>query len=243
MEIQQNLASIKTHVPVEDVFEDFDFKPLSEGLGFHHGNKRAEVVKEAHKVVVEKAAATKLPTLVKVSQHPFEQHLATRVVATEPKEFVQSDLSLFYAKNDQQLVEEVAMEERVQLASIAIRLSAFAIDLVVVFSMTFLTLYLVEFVTGFEFLKFSFFTDSLLITTFVTLFSCYFILYFTLLEKFQGKSVGKELLGLSVSALRGHQMTSYFFRSFCTLAGFLSLGLTNFVDLPGKITHTRVVRD
>ncbi len=243
MEIQQNLASSKTHIPVEDVFDDFDFKPLSEGLGFHHGNKRADVVKEAHKVVAEKAAATKVVTSIKTSQHPFEQHLSSKAVVNESKEFVQSDLSLFYAKNDQPLIEELAIEESIQLASKAIRLSAFAIDLIIVLAMTLLTLFLVEFVTGMEFLNFSLFTDPLLITTLLTLFGCYFILYFTLLEKFQGKSIGKELLGLSITTSRGHQMTSYFVRSFFTLAGFLSLGLTNLVDLPGKITHTRVVRD
>lgn len=243
MEIQPTLASTKPHIPVEDVFDDFDFKPLSEGLGFHHGNKRAEVVKEAQKAVADKAAATKVVASTKPSHHPFEQHLASKAVLSEPKEFVQSDLSLFYAKTEQTFVEEVAPEHSVQVASVAIRLSAFAIDLIVVSALTLFTLFLVEFATGLEILNLSLFVDPLLLSTLLTLFSCYFILYFTLIEKFQGKSIGKELLGLSILPSRGHQMTSYFVRSFFTLAGFLSLGLTNLVDLPGKITHTRVVRD
>jgi len=49
-------------------------------------------------------------------------------------------------------------------------------------------------------------------------------------------------MGLTLATDQRPQMTLLFVRSLITLLGFLSLGLTNAVDLPGMITNTKVIR-
>ena len=47
MDMQTNSPSPRKAPVADDLFDDFDFKPLSKGLGFHHANKSEEAVKEA----------------------------------------------------------------------------------------------------------------------------------------------------------------------------------------------------
>lgn len=240
MQQPQTQSNHQKHQPTVDLFEDFDFKPLSEGLGFHHGNKATEAVKEATRVMVERSAHSTRQPVRQV--HPFEQHkLETQSLSNAPKEFIQNDLALFY-NNKQTPVVEINTEEAVEKsASKPLRLMAFIIDTALIAALSIITIEAVSLLTGLPFWLEFFALDSLTVSTLGVLFSAYFILYFTLLEKFQGRSLGKDLLGLSLSTKSSIPMTKIFFRTLLTLLGFLSLGLTNAVDVPNKITGTKVV--
>ncbi len=240
MDIQPNLPSKNTPPQVEDFFDDLDFKPLSSGLGFHHGNKQQDAVKEATRVVKERASHLKQTSSQKIS-HPFEQHVLSQQKVEETRDYVQNDLALFYASSKPV---EILIEEPVKtvvLASKAIRLSAFVLDLVLVSGLVYLTLGLVSYITNLDFWNSVLSLDPLALLSVGLVFSSYFLMYFTLLEKFQGNSIGKDLMGIKLDISSNSQMTNVFLRSFITLVGFLSLGLTSYVDLPGVITSTRVV--
>jgi len=240
MDTQTNSPSPRKPAnPADELFDDFDFKPLSKGLGFHHANKSEEAVKEATRVMTERAAPVR--TAVR-PQHPFEQHRMAQPNVEVQRDYVQNDLALFYgAKAEPQIIAESEVIEAPE-ATKALRFAAFVMDLIIIGGLTVGTLQTVALLTGLNIWREVFAFEPVSVTAFTMLFSCYFLLYFTLLEKFQGKSLGKDLIGLSLDSKHKTEMGVIFVRSLITLLGFLSLGLTNAVDLPGKITGTRVVR-
>jgi uncharacterized RDD family membrane protein YckC len=151
-------------------------------------------------------------------------------------------LALFYAaKTEPQLQIEDA-PVAVLPATKSVRFAAFSVDMLIVGGLTAGTLQSVGLMTDLDVWGEMTVLEPTMLTAIVMLFSGYFLLYFTLLEKFQGKSLGKDLMGLTLATDRRPQMTVLFMRAFITLLGFLSLGLTNAVDLPGMITNTKVIR-
>ncbi|MBY0516231.1 MAG: RDD family protein [Bacteriovoracaceae bacterium] len=241
MDIQQNVTPKNTPPQVEDFFDDFDFKPLSTGLGFHHENKQQEAVKEASRVVKERSANLK-QTQSQKATHPFEQHVLSHQKVEETRDFVQSDLALFYASSKPVEIQIEEPTQSIELAPMAIRLSAFVLDIVIVSALVYFTLGLVSYLTNLDFWNSVMGFDPLALLSVGLVFSSYFLLYFTLLEKFQGKSIGKDVMGIKLDISSNSQMTNVFFRSLITLVGFLSLGLTSYVDLPGVMTRTKVVK-
>lgn len=241
MDMQTNSPSPRPAPVADELFDDFDFKPLSKGLGFHHANKSEEAVREATRVMVERSAPAR-PTAPARPQHPFEQHRLAQTTVEAPRDFVQNDLALFYAAKAEPQIQIEEAFVPVQIASKSQRLAAFTADMLVVGGLTAGTLQTVALLTGLDVWNELLVLEPTMITSIVLLFSGYFLLYFTLLEKFQGKSLGKDLMGLTLETTHRPQMTTLFMRSLITLVGFLSLGLTNAVDLPGMITSTRVIR-
>lgn len=241
MDMQTNSPSPRQAPVAEELFDDFDFKPLSKGLGFHHANKSEEAVKEATRVMVERSAPAR-PSAPARSQHPFEQHRLAQTTVEAPRDFVQNDLALFYAAKAEPQIQIEEAYVPVLAASKPLRLAAFSVDMIVVGGLTVGTLQSVSWLTGLNVWSEMWVMEPTMLTAMVMVFSGYFLLYFTLLEKFQGKSLGKDLMGLTLATEQRPQMTLLFMRSLMTLLGFLSLGLTNAVDLPGMITNTKVIR-
>ncbi len=242
MDMQTNTPSPRQAPVADDLFDDFDFKPLSKGLGFHHANKSEEAVKEATRMMVERAAPAR-PSAPGRSQHPFEQHRLAQASVEAPRDFVQNDLALFYAAKVEPQIQIEEAFVPVLAASKSLRLSAFAVDMFIVGGLTAGTLQSVSLMTGLDVWSEMWVLEPTMLTAIVLLFSGYFLLYFTLLEKFQGKSLGKDLMGLALETEHRPQMILLFMRALITLLGFLSLGLTNAVDLPGMITNTKVIRE
>lgn len=242
MDIQPT-STPRSEKPGPELFDDIDFKLLSDGLGFHHGNKAEEVVKTATRTMVERS--TTMAKVLPRPTHPFEQHrLETRAEPTAPAtEFVQNDLALFYNTQKTPAVELPQSPKReAVVAGKPLRLAAFVVDLAILAAACAVTIQAVSLMTGLQFWDELFAFDSLTASTLGVLFASYFLLYFTILEKFQGRSIGKDLFGITLTAERNLPMTTIFLRAFLTLLGFLSLGLTTSVDLPGKVTGTRVVK-
>lgn len=225
----------------EELFDDFDFKPLSQGLGFHHGNKAQEAVKEATRVVAERAQAqpARLP---QKSSHPFEQHRLSQASTPAPQDFVQNDLALFYAAKSAPALELPGVTVSERMASMPLRLAAFTVDLGLVTGLTALTIQAVAVLTDMPLWNSLLVWDATMLGTLGVLFGAYFLMYFTLLETLQGRSIGKDVMGLKLVSSEGLPIGVVLLRSVATLLGFLSLGLTNAVDLPAKLTGTRVVR-
>jgi len=241
MDMQTNSPSPRQAPAADDLFDDFDFKPLSKGLGFHHANKSEEAVKEATRMMVERSAPARAPAPAR-SQHPFEQHRLAQASVDAPRDFVQNDLALFYAAKAEPQIQLEDPYVPVLAASKPLRLAAFSVDMIVVGGLAVGTLQSVSWLTGLNVWSEMWMLEPTMLTAMVLVFSGYFLLYFTLLEKFQGKSLGKDLMGLTLATDQRPQMTLLFMRSLITLLGFLSLGLTNAVDLPGMITNTKVIR-
>ncbi len=239
MDIRPQSPTPRQDLPA-DFFEDFDFRPVTEGLGFHHKSKTDEVVQIARARVMEKAAA---PRSIPRGEHPFTQSLNS--VPTAPaQDYVQSDLSLFYARPPAVDMDDEAPTQTTSAPSRALRAVAFAVDLAVVAFMGQATFFAVEVLTGVSLVALALEGSTEAWASGAVMLLGYFMLYFTLLEKFQGATIGKEVLGLRVTTLNGAPVSLLRAagRTLATVAGFLSLGFTAWMDLSGKVTDTRVVR-
>ena len=240
MDMQTSVPNSRQLPPQDELFDDFDFKPLSPGLGFHHGNKASEAVKEATRVVNERASVNRPAPR---PSHPFEQHRLTQPTSEGPRDFIQNDLALFYQSHTAPEVDLLSpLAAPRASAPVVLRLVAFLLDLILIAGMTAATLGAVSFLTDLPVSSALAQLDATMWTTALVLFSGYFLLYFTLLESAQGKSLGKDLLGLELQANEGLSMAVVCLRTLATLLGFISLGLTNAVELPAKLTATRIVR-
>lgn len=233
----------KPSVP-DDLFEDFDFKPITSGLGFQNANKADEAIQVARQQMVQKSAAARIAP---VSEHPFLAHQRTLGKNAPTNDYVQSDLSLFYGNSQAESMAELPelpVERRPELAQINQRLIAFAIDFMLVAGMTGLTFAMISYLTGVDFAASLFEGHGDMMVVVGVMFTGYFLLYFTLLEKFQGSTLGKEAIGLKVITMDGYgpSLLRAFARSVITLLGSVTLGLTAWVDLASKMTGTRVVK-
>ncbi len=215
-----------------DAFEDFDFKPLTEGLGFHHENKAQEAIKTAARVTAERPR--------NVAPLPVAPPAATSF--PEKSEYVQSDLALFYGQTKTPDLPVLPEVKRLEDASPALRLAAFFTDLVVVLGMVGLTVHAVAYLTGLQLWSELFALEQLTLASSVMLFVGYFLLYFTLSEKVEGRSLGKELFNLKLEGAETASLARVFLRSSVTLVSFLSFGLLSYVDLQRHVSGLRVVR-
>lgn len=245
MDMHQDTSSgsKKPQEKLEDVFDDFQFKPLTSGLGFQTANKAEEAIHIARQQVIQRATPVRS---IPVSEHPFTAHQRTASASAPATDYVQSDLSLFYGKNTESMAGPVELPEmkRPEIATPGLRAIAFMVDMLLVAGITWVTFAFVSYLTEIDFAAslMEGHTDMMIVVG--VMFSGYFILYFTILEKFQGSSLGKEALGLKVITEDGYgpSLLRALGRTIVTLVGTLSLGLTAWVDLAGKMTSTRVVR-
>ena len=232
--------------PAEEMMDEFSFKPITEGLGFHHGSKKAE---EAVLIARQQVADRAMPTrTANRNEHPFTTHQRTLSGPTAlSSDYVQNDLALFYApKNDFIPVAELEAKEVriVRAAEPSVRAIAYGLDLLLIAGMTWITFAMIGFLTEIDFAASLWEGHGEMWVVVGILFAGYFLLYFTVLEKFQGGSIGKEVLELKIITAdgRGPSLLRSAARAVITLLGTLSLGLTAWFDLAGSMTSTRVVR-
>ena len=242
MDLNQSSSSdVKKINTIEDLFDDIDFKPLTDGLGFHGSQKADEAFKNARQQVINRATPARQ---MQPSEHPFTTHQKGMTAKAPASEYVQNDLALFYGTEKVEQELEHVEEKRMETASHGIRLVAFVVDFLIVAAMTWITFASISYLTGIDFAAslIEGHVDMMIVVG--VMYLGYFILYFTILEKFQGGSIGKETLGLKVKTQSGKapSLLRCFSRTIITLLGFMSLGLTSLVDLPGKITKTRVIK-
>lgn len=229
----------------EEMMDEFSFKPLTEGLGFHHGNKKAE---EAVQIARQQVAERSIPVRqMGRNEHPFTSHQRGAGTTAPTTEYVQNDLALFYAPKAE-IGTLPELEERLPVAAreadLSVRGIAYLLDLVFIAGMTWVTFALIGFLTEIDFAASLWEGHGEMWAVVGVLFSGYFMLYFTVLEKFQGGSIGKETLDLRVVTTEGNgpSLLRAAARTLITLVGTLSLGFTAWVDLAGKLTNTKVIR-
>ena len=208
--------------------EDFDFKPLSDGLGFHHEEK----------------------IKVSIQAQPAKQNIsrAIRLSSAQPSfetvkpSYIQSDLSLFYensTKSEEQteLVEAKSYPEALKTT----RFAAYALDLFFVSLVTFLTLSVVSKFTGIDFVEQMSAMEEMSLLSVGFIFFSYYFIYFTLLEKMQGKTLGMDLFGIQINRDKELSIIDIFFYEAVVLLGFFSMGLTNFLNLPQIICGIKLI--
>ncbi len=224
------------------------FKPLTDGLGFHHSIKEKKDVAISLKQKSMdlksdlEARAKKLNTSIQLS--PSQSNI--EVAAKSPQ--MMGELSAFYAQPQTETMHvELEMNETsIETASLSSRFLAYSIDLILVASMlttTFISALLLSEI------PFSFFSDNILnfdfSFLFVALASMFYVFYFSFFDRTSFSTPGKRVLGLrtktydqeNISFVQGIN------RSLITLLSFLTLGLGAFLCVQDKLTDSVVVKE
>jgi hypothetical protein len=240
MDYQSSTDSNSDQKNTDHFLDDFDFKPLSSGLGFHYEDQSKSAIQSINKVNSAKQNIKKAPVRM---IHPYESHVENQSTNSNSQNFIQNDLSLFYSKpQDNFLKFEEEVVEPVE-ARWSLRFTAFIVDLLIVGSVVSLTMEFVSLMTGLEFWRQTLSFDTLSIASASTLFAWYFLMYFTVLRKFQRKTIGMDFFGLVVVSNRNMSLSRIFVNSSILLLGLMSFGLTNFFELPFKMTGIKVVQE
>jgi uncharacterized RDD family membrane protein YckC len=222
-------------LPVIDMeMEDFDFKPITSGLGFHQ-----------QKVSEVKPAFIETP-IAKVPERKV-------VAARESAQLYQNDLSLFYGQTTSHpsiktSVTAPEMKTRktkiYRVASGAERVTAYLIDLSVVVSLLGVMMTAMARSMEMDLMQAWGQYPNEITPLVVTLFCGFYLIYFSIFEKASSSTLGKNIFNLKVLDLdeKSVSFSALLVRSVVTLTNYVSLGLFSYFNLQNKITHTKVVK-
>jgi hypothetical protein len=224
---------------IDDLLNDFDFKPITEGLGFHHSLKEKKEVRAnlKNRSVSLKDDIEKRATSLKNSYEPSNSSSVNM-----------GDLSPFYAKTENTTAVETKIElaleenivESVGEASLVSRMVAWAIDLIMLTAIMLVTItgILISSEMPLEIINIFMLSDDL-VMSFIGLSTMFYIFYFTFLDKTNYSTPGKRMMNLQVCS-KTERIT--IFQTFSrALLSVLSLGLFNLFKLQDKLTNTKVV--
>lgn len=225
-----NLEQVKNNnkdMPLMDDL-DFDFKPITSGLGFHH-----QKTTEVKPVTVERKAA---PTQFQ----SFEEKKETAVY--------QNDLSIFYGPQGTQELKadtpkKVKEEKIIRMASRPERISAYLFDLFFIVSLLGIVLTVMARTISMDIVDVWSSYPAEITPLVLTLFCGFYIMYFSIFEKTGQSTVGKFIFKLRVTTLdnKTPSLTTLILRTVVSLLNFASLGLFSYFDLQDKVTASKVV--
>jgi uncharacterized RDD family membrane protein YckC len=227
-----NLEQIKnqknTPPSVDEI--DFDFKPITSGLGFHH-HKSTEV-KSSH---IERTPA--------VSPMP----IGTPSVKKDLSVY-QSDLSVFYGQVQPQV--SAVLEEKIQdeifykYASKGQRFFAYLTDLCLIAGVLGIVLTVMARTISMDLIEVWSLYPNEITPLVVTLFCGFYLIYFSIFEKASQSTLGKNIFAIRVIGVNNKPLSlfSLLLRSMISLLNFVSLGFFSWFDLQNKMTNSKVIR-
>ena len=209
--------------PVLDFdLDDFDFKPVTKGLGFHHEKEKAK--KTNPQLRTPRPAVSR-----RIQTKPETQKLSA------PYKEVELDLNII-KKQDATKTKKVTQQK----ARMGLQFTAFVFDLIIILAvqglMNFLFLKVVELDSITRFIEFTWIEQSLF-------FSFLFLFYFTLLDVVA--SPGKKIFSIRlISTVRDKvAIDQTLVRSVVTLFSFITVGMPLFFDFQGKLSDTKAIED
>lgn len=227
-----NLEEIKKNNNNSPIIDDidFEFKPITSGLGFHH-----QKAAEPKTVFTERT----------VTVAPMPQ---SKAAPKKEMNIYQNDLSLFYGqtKSEEEILPEIKVEEKkyYRLASRGSRVSAYLLDLFFVASTLSLVLTVMARTIRMDLMEVWSQYPNEITPLVLTLFCGFYLIYFSIFEKTGQSTLGKSMFGLRVVGLddKNLSLMSLFARSSVSLLNFISLGLFSYFDLQNKIAQSKVIK-
>lgn len=211
------------------------FKPLTEGLGFHHSIKEQKEVKAdlaTKKVVLKEQLETRAKEL--------------NLRSTKTNNISMGELAPFYSDKTEVVakVELHSHESDLEEASLVTRFGAWFVDAVIIASIITISLVSIIFIAN---IPLSYIRDNILnldlILSFMSISILFYSFYFSFFDKTSFSTPGKRLLGLRVLSIKGDPITfiQAFSRVLITFASILTLGLGSILRIQDKLTDTIVV--
>ena len=230
---------------IDNLIDNFDFKPITEGLGFHHSLKD------------EKEIRVDLQKQSKLLKSEFEtrtESLQSKSVnlAVAPTANM-GDLSPFYEtpKTIQtktiltEIFEDEVEDEVVAVeASLNSRFYAWAIDFLVLVSVLTLTFASIIFFAELPLEVLNIFmVSSEIPESFLAIFLLFFLFYFTFLDKTEYSTLGKRVVGIKVVGTNNEniKLTKSFLRVLISMTSVLLLGLPLILRMQDRLTETSVI--
>jgi uncharacterized RDD family membrane protein YckC len=217
--------------------DEIDFKPLNEGLGFHQAQESMEKFNIAKRNIISNNRI--------VEMTPKENFISPIMKEKNKPQLMQSDLSMFYghSTNVENIEVQSSQSELIE-ATTSQRFTAFVIDMIVLAMITIFTFFIIDAIVDLNYISKMKELNQVYLSSTLILFSIYFLIYFSLCDKSSVGSFGKSVIELRVinSSKTNASLTLLFVRNLFCLLSFLSLGLFALVDLPSKITSTKVVK-
>lgn len=214
-------------------FDDFDFKPITSGLGFHQ-NKTTEI-----KPVTPEKPYASFPQTQKVEIKPLKPDMAV----------YQNDLSMFYGREAaEQAAAAPVIEERMEkvykTAPKSQRVLAFVLDFLFVASIVGLVLVIMSRATDMDLMEVWSAYPNEITPLVASLFCGFYLMYFSVFEKSSSSTLGKNLVGIRVVDTQNRELsfTTLVMRSVVTLVNFFTLGLFSYFDLQNKVTSSKVIK-
>ena len=217
--------------------DEIDFKPLNEGLGFHQAQESMEKFNIAKRNIISNNKI--------VEMTPKENFISPMMKEKNKPQLLQSDLSMFYGHSaNTENIEVKTNQFDLTEATTSQRFTAFAIDMIILAMITVFTFFVIDAIADLNYISKMKELNQVYLSSTLILFSIYFLIYFSLCDKSSVGTFGKSVIELRVvnSSKTNASLTLLFVRNLFCLLSFLSLGLFAIVDLPSKITSTKVVK-
>lgn len=236
MNLESN--SVKKPNPIvanDDI--DFDFKPITSGLGFHH------------KATTEiKPAFAETPSLA-INQSTMPMPTSSFRKENQ-NQIYQNELSMFYNSGRDSMVAQMPVEEMkpekiIRAATKSQRVLAYFLDLGLVVSILGLVLTVMSRLIEMDLMEVWTAYPNEITPLVITLFVGFYMIYFSIFEKTPSSTLGKNLLGIQVVNLdnKPQSFILLMFRSLISLLNFVSLGLFSYFDLQNKVSNSKVIRN
>ncbi len=233
----ESTPSKKPALPTEDDFlmEDFDFKPITSGLGFHQP-KPADV----------KPVFTERTMPAQTSAGPLPRSAPKKEMTV-----YQNDLSMFYnqPQNNNHVAQTVvpeapSIEDSFRVAKRSLRISAYLVDLFFIVSVLAMVVTVMARTINMDLMEVWSAYPQEITPLVVILFTGFYLIYFSVFEKSPGSTIGKNIYSLKVvdSSNGPLSFSALMLRTFITLTNFISLGLFSYFDLQNKVTNSKVIK-
>lgn len=251
-ELMENINSNENKDNKDIVFnnefnlDDLDFKPLNEGLGFHHEERKNGILPQANKRNQHMSVSREASSTTRTSNLGVSNEGITRNGLES-----MNSLSAFYSES--QVVEEAPKlkvsdfepkVEKIKVAPATKQFSAWVIDILLVACISAGLMALFVAVSGLSFKQFYEVIGKNDLAIFGSVsFSIFYLSYFSILDL--QATPGKSLLKLRLTREDGKAilLKDSFLRSLITLLSFVTLGLPCLIDFQGKLTDTKIAED
>lgn len=247
---QQGIESSKNsneiaQFEIDELFDDMHFKPVTQGLGFHHEEKK-KAFKKAVTVTrgISPAISNSSNQIsnLGISNPDIQKHISSSPNSRE-------ELNAFYGASKTSHEETVNVVEalepviELELATKLSQFGAWLIDLLLISSTVLFTTVMLALVSGIKIqilMKLVSANDMFIFSG--SLFVIFYLLYFTILDL--ATSPGKSLMGIYLvkEDSSNVRVINTFSRSLITLISAITLGLPCLIDFQGKLSDSKVVK-
>lgn len=217
------------------------FKPLTDGLGFHHSIKEKKEVKstlEKQKVVLKEQLETRAKEI---------NRRANSNLSNKETKVSMGELAPFYGEGQAVKVKPLKVEtlvSTVEEANLIIRFGAWFIDIVVIASVVTLSIAAIIFISE---IPLSYISENTfqadIISSLLAISLLFYAFYFSFFDKTNFSTPGKRLCGLRVVTIKEKPISfiQAFSRVFITMISSFTLGLGCLLRVQDKLTDTMVI--